>query len=95
MIKPLTDKRLCLDCRYYQSRQDWTRICCHPKNLDRVDESPIYSAAACRNNAFMCGLQGYWWEKKVDFPPNEFECPGFPNIVLNGGRKWWERLFGL
>ena len=88
----LQDKKLCLDCRYYQSRRDWTRICRHPKNLDLVDESPIYSAMACRENTYLCSHNANWFEEKVLEPNGAFAEGGSRE---SNNKTWWQQFFRI
>lgn len=66
------DKKLCINCKYFQYNDDYTpERCSHPNNLDYVSNSPIKHPSVLRMDVVFnlsCGKEGRWFEEKIKAP---------------------------
>lgn len=64
-----TDKKLCINCKYYYHSDGYTpERCYYPNNLDYVSNSPFLYPKSLRDDILGdkgCRTEGRWFEEKV------------------------------
>ena len=55
--------KLCINCKYLYVN-DPHKECSYPDILSKVDGKPKFTCQLARENTYLCGPQGLWFEEK-------------------------------